>query len=755
MPRRLEATSCIALFAGVLGVAWWPFLAGRKSPFVRDIEFYHHPVTLELVSAWSEGRIPLWTDRVFCGFPFFADSQTAAWYPGTLLPAALGPHHGYVLFVLLHALLAAVGTFLWVRSHGGVWPAAVAAGLIVPMSGFYAYEIEHPGLFAILCWLPVWLFAARAVFVRPTPARIAAAALPLAMMAFAGTLQVLFGAALLLAFYLAGLAIEQAHSRGLRGVIGGIAAVALAQVLAMLLAAVVLLPTFAHFPATARGLGMTYAAASLGSVHPLQLLGMFVGAPTQWGGKVGGDFAGASFYTGVLTLPLALTALFAARRGLALALWVAIAWIGVLAAGRYGGLHPLLYEWMPGAVGALRGMGRALGPGVVGLALLAGLGLQGLRERNARHGFAGLLAFSLAVHAGVHAFTAIAPETVGSAAVLAVALLLCRLVRTRPALLQAGVAALLAIDLLWLGAHRQVLERSPPPPRAEQVAGAIHFPALVDIAQGRFGGKGDRFLLLGFGAGAGNFAFHHQLDGVGGYNQLVTLRYLDFASLANRGQIHPREPLGGFVHQIVPGLVHSGLFDAAAIRFVISAVPLPWEGMRLLERYGAHPLTRRPVLVYENERALPRAFLAYRTVRAEGPQALPRWLGPDFDPRVLAVFEGDAPALDGPPGITPLEPIRPRPELLRFEVAPERAALLVVADAWHPGWRAFVDGTETPVVRVNALFRGVPIGPDARRVEMRFEPWTLRLGAAVSAAAALVLVLAWAPRGLRGVRRIW
>ncbi|MCZ6784473.1 MAG: hypothetical protein O7G30_14315, partial [Proteobacteria bacterium] len=607
MSGRRSAALCVSLYTAAIAFAWRPFLDGRSSPFKKDIEFYHHPVTRELVAAWSEGRIPLWSDRIYCGFPFFADSQTAAWYPGTLLVAALGPHYGYVLFLLLHALLAAVGMLLLVRSHGGAWPASFAAGLVVPLSGFYVLEILHPGLFAILTWLPIWLFAVRAVFVRPTSARIALGALPLAMMVFAGTLQVLFGAALLIAFYLAGLGLEALGEQDRRRAITGTLAVVLSQVLGMMLAAVVLLPAFAHFPDTARSLGMTYNFASLGSVHPLQLLDMFVvGAASQLGGDLDLDFDRASFYVGALTLPLAGVGLLAGRRPLPIALAAALVLIGLLASGRHAGLHPLIYDWLPGAVGALRGMGRAIGPAVVCLALLAGLGLDRLHERSARRMLTRLLAVALLVHGVVLGLAPLAAETAGGAAMLAAALLL--LWRARPALLQLGLAALIAIDLLWLGAVNDVEGKSPPPPGPTQLAGELRFPALAEIAQGRFGGEGERVLLLGFGAG--NFTFHHRLDGVGGYNPLVTLQYLDFASLANYARIHPRKPIDGFIHQIVPGRVHSGLFDAASIRFVISAVPLAWQGLRQLERYGVHPLTGRPVLLYENARALPRAYLA-------------------------------------------------------------------------------------------------------------------------------------------------
>lgn len=737
MSSRRATALLVSLYAAVMAWAWLPFLDGQRSPFERDVEFYHYPVSLELFGAWSAGRIPLWTDRIYCGFPFFADPQTAAWYPGTLLVAALGPHWGYVLFLLLHAGLAALGTCWLVRAHGGGVAAGFAAGLVVPLSGYFVFETQHPGLFAILCWIPWWLLASRAVFARPTASRLALAALPLAMMAFAGTLQVLFGAVVLFAFYVAGLALEARGRRDSRAAIRGACAVALAQVLGLLLAAVVLLPALAHFPLTARALGMTYRLASLGSVEPLRLLGMFAkGAESLLPATAQLDFQGTSFYVGVLTLPLAGVALTSSPRRLPALLALAAVAIGVLAAGRYGGLHPLLYAWWPGAVGALRGMVRALGAEVVCLALLAGLGLDRLREPRARRVFAALLGVALAVQGLVLWATRGAGGAAGGIAVLAAALALCGLLSRRPGWLQPALATLVAIDLLALGSTGRVLDAKPPPPGPRQLAGAVRFPALSDIAGGRFGEPDGRVLLLGFGS-AGNLTFHHQLDGVGGYNPLVTLQYLDYVSLANRGRLEPREPLDRFVHSVVPGRIHSGLFDAASIRFVISAVPLAGDGLRRLARYGVHPLTHRPVLLYENERALPRAYLAYRTRRATSTQDLERWLGADFDGHQTTVFEGDAPALSGPAEIETVPVTRVRPERLSFAVSPERPALLVLTDSWYPGWEARVDGVPAPVLRVNANFRGVPLPAGARHVELRFEPWSFRAGALLSLSAGL------------------
>ena len=79
---------------------------------------------------------------------------------------------------------------------------------------------------------------------------------------------------------------------------------------------------------------------------------------------------------------------------------------------------------------------------------------------------------------------------------------------------------------------------------------------------------------------------------------------------------------------------------------------------------------------------------------------------------------------------------------LLVELRSERAALLVVSDAWYPGWRATVNGRDAPIARVNAAFRGVRVPAGKSVVEMQFKPWTVRLGILVSLAT-LAAALLW------------
>jgi len=718
----------------VLAWAWRRFLGGESSPFWGDVAQYHHPVTLELVRAWSAGRIPLWTDGVYCGFPFFADPQTAAWYPGTLLVAGLGPHQGTIVFLFLHSLLAAFGGAAWARSHRCGELTAWSVGILVALSGCYAHEIQHPGLFAILCWLPTWLWTTHRVFERPSPGRVAVAALPVAAMIFAGTLQVLFGALVLYAAYTLGLLVAARGRPGPRAVTR-LGATAASQILGLGLAGVALIPAVAHLPRTARALGMAPELAAMGSVRPAELLGVFFDTAGSLGGIAG--FEGASFYVGVLVLPLAVLALVGpggGRRVLASSLALALLAIALVALGGHGPLPPFLERWLPAAAGSLRGLGRALGPGSLALALLAGLGLDRLRDPEAVARRQWLVVVGGA--AGLQlAWIVAAPTPAGAAAVagpavLAGAFALGLAARWRPRLLQPGVAVLLALDLLAFGALDGVLRASPPPPDRERVEGRL--PGLADVARRVEAGEDGRVLLPPLVPH--NLPLVAGLEGVSGYNPLVTLDYLDFVALVDDGRLFPRRPLAEIAHVASPLALDSPLLDAAAVRFVVAARPLEIPGWRLA---ASHP--SQATWLYENAEALPRAYLGYHTTPVLERAALPDALGPGFDGRRTSVVEDPGPPLDGPPGVTPVARVRERPEVLQFDIAPERDALLVLADAWYPGWRARVDGAEAPVLRVNGLFRGVRVPAGARRVVLRFEPWTFTAGAWTSLASALVL----------------
>lgn len=80
--------------------------------------------------------------------------------------------------------------------------------------------------------------------------------------------------------------------------------------------------------------------------------------------------------------------------------------------------------------------------------------------------------------------------------------------------------------------------------------------------------------------------------------------------------------------------------------------------------------------------------------------------------------------------------------------------LLVFTDALYPGWRAYVDGIETPIMPVDGAFKAVEVGPGSHRVRFEFRPRTWTIGAVVSIGWWVVCLGGLAAAGMgRGRRR--
>lgn len=67
----------------------------------------------------------------------------------------------------------------------------------------------------------------------------------------------------------------------------------------------------------------------------------------------------------------------------------------------------------------------------------------------------------------------------------------------------------------------------------------------------------------------------------------------------------------------------------------------------------------------------------------------------------------------------------------------------VFSEIYYPnGWKAFIDGKETPIARVNYLLRGLPIPAGEHNIEFRFEPASYKLGDNISLIVGILSILA-------------
>lgn len=272
------------------------------------------PSVAAVREAWGAGRWPLWNPRVGAGAPLLADPQAQALQPLVLLAAPLPWMRAAGVTAALRVFVALVFAFLWMRRQG------LSAG--PSLAGAFAYGL---GGFVLL-WVG-WPIANSAAF------------LPLVLYALARCRQLggrrdfvllALGSFSLLAsghpettVYAFGLALAFAAAQGRQRLLGAVAAMAVAA----LVAAPLLLPIAELLPQTLRASLLRTAGVGLegwqlpASGEELARRWLPLAAPNAYGNSRYVDYWGltntnedASGFVGTATLLAALLALRARKR---------------------------------------------------------------------------------------------------------------------------------------------------------------------------------------------------------------------------------------------------------------------------------------------------------------------------------------------------------------------------------------------------------------------------------------------------------
>lgn len=99
----------------------------------------------------------------------------------------------------------------------------------------------------------------------------------------------------------------------------------------------------------------------------------------------------------------------------------------------------------------------------------------------------------------------------------------------------------------------------------------------------------------------------------------------------------------------------------------------------------------------------------------------------------------------------PSETVRvtyPDPQKAILEVSLDSPGLVILADAYYPGWELTIDGKAAPIYRVNGAMRGAAVSSGPHRLVYTYAPLSFRLGGLVS----LFGLAAWVILGLACVR---
>ncbi len=718
---------------------WTPFSADRQVFAYGDFVEQFYPLRRFAADALKAGRLPLWNPHIFGGTPALADPQWATLYPPAWLSAFIPPWPPLPFEVLqaeavVHLGLAGLFTFLFARRFLPPLPAFVA-GLVFELGGYLtSYPPLQLAVLETAAWLPVVLLAADVLATpgRRTAMRITLAAVALALAFLAGHPQtfllILYTA---LAYYVVRawrrLTWRLAVGRGMAALTAAVG-----------LTAAQWLPTL-QLARLGPRLILPYEEAAVGFSLPEMAQIVLPNAFGVW----------SPLYVGAAALLLALIAV-ARGRG---RFWAVLAVAGLLLSlGAGGGLYWLAYHAVPG-FSLFRHQERTAVLWSFGLAILAGYGLAALplpsssedemvtqRRRDAKEEKTFLL-FPLRLRAS--------------------AFLSSRWLVWIPAAL-VGMAAL-ALLVAWT-ARGQPGEGTLAAAMSAAAYSALML-ALAALLIGRVG-HGWRVALVALIAldllstsGRGLL----QTPPPGGYfapNPLVWRIQADANPpfrVSSEGLLPPGGGNGAVLWDLQDVVGNSPLHFAAYDALIADAPELVWWrllGVRYVLtkreiRHGALTEIDRQgdTRLYTLAGGMPAAWIAPGVQVVADDAAVRAALGrPDFDPAKVAVTSAsDAAGLGLPLSGDALdaasaEVARTTPEDITVSVTTPTPGLLVLSEAYAPGWQAWVNGAPSPVWPVDGLLQATPLPAGASTVEFRYRPWTVTAGLAVSVLTLVALV---------------
>jgi hypothetical protein len=298
------------------------------------------------------------------------------------------------------------------------------------------------------------------------------------------------------------------------------------------------------------------------------------------------------------------------------------------------------------------------------------------------------------------------------------------------------IGGLLVGDLLLFGQGKRILEDR-----------TLYFPEVPALAAVAAAPPGR---VLGINCLPANLAQAIGLMDVRGFDSIDPSRWLRLLSTASAdggGRHNEYAAVQSFStpHTISPpdSIKFSPVLDMLSVRYAIfRGTPGP----------GITPLFKSPdYWVLENRSALPRVSVPSSVkMIPDDDETLRRLAGPDFDARKVA-YVVEPVAL--PASIHGSAEIKEEiPTRILVEANMETPGLLVLADNWDKGWRAYVNGKLAPILVANCSLRGVVLAPGPSKVEFRYESKTVRLGN-VLALLSLAVLLGWTAADWRRRRK--
>jgi hypothetical protein len=722
LPR--SATGSVWPFVLILLLAigfYWKLVLTRQYIWFDhpDMAYLEIPRLAFQAREIQAGRFPLWDPHIWSGQPLIGQTQPGPLFPLNLLFFQLPLKDGYLRFgylnwywVILH-FLAAWFAYLLGRTLQLSAAASMFGGLVFGFGGFVGnvawLDVLNGAIMAplvFLCLLKASDEGRRSMF----HASLGGLFLGISWLSGHHEIPLLVSGAVLVTWiWLCALS----RRRIIRA--------ACFFAVAALVGSAQMLATIEFGQQSLRWVGLEnavgwkdrvpYAVATIYSLPAKGLLGLAF---------PGSSFADSSPYVGLLAIALAALGTAACWKQLAVR-WAAglVSISALFALGSQTPLHGILYAVMP-LMDKARIPSRAVLLINLGIALLAAYGFHAVFANRGLHATK-IIARLLAGAGGL---------IIGTTFVLTVA----QKPMEEKVVLGGWICIAAAVALLgWRGG---VFSQ-----RAATVI--LTMLLLTDLTSG-----GPSTYTSRTGKDANKFVRHlEEHRDIAGYLKNlpevpVRVQVDDQVIGANFGDWHGIDMLYGYVAGVSTNLMRHGLHtkrtqDLFGVTHFIGKEP-PRDDLELVFEGQAG------VKLYRNPHALPRFRVAHhvQTVISDE-ELLTAISNPETDLPQTAIMLKSGPELETCLGQDRIQEIRRGTDTLILEADLACRGLLIVGETLYPGWEVHVDGKREPMWEAYGVFRSVVVNQGTHRIEMRYRPWTVYLGAVLAACGVLVVFGCW------------
>lgn len=743
----------------------------------RDLSRYFYPLRLFTVNSVKSGILPLWNPYMSCGVPHLALQQSAIFYPVSIIYYIMPFYKAFNVFLVFHVFLIGLFTYLLGHRWGFREASSIASAITIMFCGYTISLLNLTSTLGSVVWLPLILLFFDMALSGKGLKYIFLSAITLSMMFLGGEPSIFYATLWVLLFY--ALFFWAGHVRSLGSFKNIFLKLAIAISLGVMLSSVQLVP----FMELSKFADRTTQAA------PFEFL-------TKWSLHIRDtfsfiipffartDFSKDSYwkeqnwailiYIGTLSIILVFLSLLMRKNWRVKFLY----FVSILALMvSYGGntpLYYLVYKFIPG-FHFIRYPARFLFITTFGLSLLAGFGLEAyfnMKEKKIRVSeksfkvsasflcmlallFLILSVYGSSIFNSVYRFWTNNTQWNND-----VSFIVSFIVGMKNMQRLVGFVVVGSL-VLFLGLRFE-LKKWIAPALFIAIMSADFF-SVTPITQAML----DRSFFDSPGVNMGLLQKDRTLFRVFSSpkardtkNFPDQKRYEDAVAL-QKDRLCSNWPMVFGLYDAY-GYDSIYLSDYTKLSTLVATMSSPSDTrvldmlnvkyVAVLERIeadGYRPVNETAPYLYENIKAMPRAFIVNSFVLLKKEEDIAEKLrSKEFDPAGEVILEEPPKIKVKPVGCDPDENFTDKAEIVKY--SPNEVLIraivsapkfLVLSDSYYPGWLVYVDGIKDKIYKANFVSRAVYLDKGSHLVRFVFDPYSFRLGAGISILTLLGMAL--------------